>query len=209
MKDLEWELTEMRSFAAILFCVAATAIPGFGQESERHFSDYPAVALHMGPTARLRFSQQSDERYRTLVQRAIGTGTNFAGHYTLVRFRIGKGPIGVLVVDLTSGMVFRLPSDTVQDGLYLYDACLERYRVNQQVVAGDQSDSFALAYRPDSELMIVMSCTDFTVARSYYWWHDQKWKLIERTNPRPPPPAPVPSVSYLHSTCLTPPYPIR
>jgi hypothetical protein len=194
----------MRKFTAFLFYAAVPTILAFGQETELRFADYPATTLYKGPAASLRFSEKSDERYRPLVQQVIEYGVNFAGQYRVVKFRTGNGPIGVLIADLKSGIVSRLPRETVQDGIYLYDACLKPYGEGKKELMDDHYDSFALTYGPGSELLIVMSCTGFSVEKSYFRRHDERWELIKRGYIAPPPPAPV--INY---TSLTPPHPIR
>src|SRR4029077_18091174 len=118
--------------------------------------------------APVRFKEKSDKRYKELIEDAMKAGPNFAAKYRLVRFRTGNGPIKVVVVDMKSGIVFRLPSDVVQDGLHLYDApCLERYKTWQKGVGDGEHDFLPLSYSPASELLVVTRCIHSRAEESY------------------------------------------
>ncbi|HYL73594.1 MAG TPA: hypothetical protein VEU96_05285 [Bryobacteraceae bacterium] len=179
----------MKQFAIIILWIAV--LTG-SAHAGRRFSDYPASELYKGPVASVRFREKSDRRFQALIQDAIKAGPNFAGQYRLVRFQTGNGPIKVVLVDMKSGLVFHLPSDVVQDGLYIYDApCLELYKKWQKILSQEDDDYLPLSYSPTSELLVVRRCIHSWAEESYLRWHNQKWTLIERVSLAPVPPVPV------------------
>lgn len=100
--------------------IATTFIPAldFGQEnglpgSAARFSDFPEAALYDGPIASPKLGRAADEPYRTVISAAVKNGPNFAARYVLATFHYGDGPVGAVVVDARSGLVFHLPSKVV------------------------------------------------------------------------------------------------
>jgi len=179
----------MRQFLLIVLSIGLSIAPA---NADEHFSNYPAGALYTGPVPPLRFKEKSDKSFKALIEDAMKAGPNFAGKYRLVRFRTGNGPIKVVVVDMKSGMVFRLPPDVVEDGLYIYDApCLELYKRWQKGFADGEGDFLPLSYSPASELLVVKRCNYSRAEESYFRLHNSKWDFIERVSRPPPPPIPV------------------
>lgn len=96
--------------------------------SAPRFSDLPASSPYDGPIAVPKIKRRSDEQRKTLIERAVKQGPNFAGHYILAKFQIGDGPIGAVVVDAKSGSVFHLPSQVVKEDFFIYNTdCLALY----------------------------------------------------------------------------------
>lgn len=154
------------------------------------FSDYPALGPYSGPPGVPRLRNRVDQRYRNVVEEALKNAPDFASEYKLAKFQIGNGPLGVLLVDVKSGLIFHLPP---QVGLFLLNTgCLARYKLWQKPASEEADDSNALTYSLRSELLIVRRCVARGVEKSYFRWHNQKWTLLARSLSPPPPPQPVP-----------------
>jgi hypothetical protein len=176
---------------------------GTGRGVEPSFAAYPVAGVYKGPIAKARFEDASDERYLGPVLSQVAAEPNFAGQYRIVRFQLGGGPFGAVLVDSKSGAVSRLPAEVVQEGFFAqYDtSCLERSRTLQRPATDEEDDSAPLSFRLTSELLIVRRCIPFKellirverVERSYYRWHGRRWRLVKRMRLPPlPPPPPVP-----------------
>lgn len=111
---------------------------------------------------------------------------NFAGHFILVQFEVGDGPIGAAIVDARTGSVYHLPKEVVAGGYFLGStACLAMNKGRSYL---DEEDTTALSFRSNSELLIIRQCNGNGFDRSYYLWHHQRWRLIAHGVLPPPPP---------------------
>lgn len=145
-----------------------------------------ASAPFRGAFAVPKSSRIVDSSLRKTIEEAVQRGSNFAGHYSLVQFQIGEGPIGVLVVDAKSGSIFKLPQELVREDYFLYDTgCLDLFKATNLA-----REASPLSFQPDSELLIVRRCVPGGVEKSYLRWHRNRWNLIQRLSLPSPPPRP-------------------
>jgi hypothetical protein len=189
----------MVSAAAALLTFVFTAIateqatPAAQTTIGPHFSDFPVANVYSGPIGNPKFKSASDERYLGPLLSGIGDGPNFSGQFRVVRFRMGSGPLGAVLVDSKTGSVYRLPHEIVQDGFFIYGTdCLAAFRGLQWARASDEEDASApLSFKNNSELLIVRQCraSGTGVEWSYYRWHRRKWHFLKRLVGPPPPPA--------------------
>lgn len=74
--------------------------------------DYPAKVFQKKPAKNIRLHPQDDwvrENKADLLQK-IGLGADFAGHYTMIYVGCGTACLGVRMVDLKNGEVFKFPA---------------------------------------------------------------------------------------------------
>ncbi len=155
--------------------------------SHSQFKDYPASPPFQGAFALPKSGKIVDSSLRKTIGEAARRGPNFAGHYALVKFQIGDGPIGALVVDAKSGKVFRLPQQVTREDFLIHDTgCLDRFAALS--LPGEASP---LSFELESELLIVSRCIPAGVERSYFRWRRNQWTLLQRVTSPPPPPPPV------------------
>jgi hypothetical protein len=154
--------------------------------------------VYHGPIASPKFSRKDDDLYRTILQDAIRKGPNFAGHFELVKFQLGNGPVGAVIVDAKSGSVFHLPSQVVREDFFIYDTdCLALNKKWRTSAAEEDDDASALSFLPGSELLIVKRCIGSGnvvrgMEKSYFRWHGKRWIVVKRVLLPPPTPLPVP-----------------
>jgi len=155
------------------------------------FSGFPVREVYTGPLATPKPKSASDREHLQALLGGATLAPNFAGHFRIVQFRTGSGPIGALLVDAKSGSVFHLPREIVRDGLFIDGAdCLPSLRGLPWARLGDEEDpSTQLSFKTDSELLIVRQCRvdGRAVDRSYYRWHGREWHLVKRFASPPPP----------------------
>jgi hypothetical protein len=186
------------SITIAAFALMRTVTPGQTLTSKGNqvgplFTAFPARTLYSGSTAKPRFKTISDRDYLAPLLAGIALTPNFAGQFRLVQFRMGQGPIGAVVIDSKNGSVFRLPNDIVRDDFFIHNTdCLSAYRwLHRPETAAEEDGSAPLSFKGDSELLIVRQCrTDgravTAVERSYYRWHGQRWRLVQRLSAAPP-----------------------
>jgi hypothetical protein len=103
-------------------------------------------------------------------------GPNFAGRYTIASWSCGSGCFSMVVIDATTGTIYRhAPFGTLQISSY---SRTENHRYE------------GLAFQKDSSLLIVEGCfdVDFREAhgeppdcnRSYYEWVAPRFKLLRK-----------------------------
>ena len=156
------------------------------------FSDFPVRTFYTGFTANPRFKSHSEEDYLSPLLRVTDYAPNFSGQFRLIKFQIGSGPIGALLVDSKTGSVYHLPPEAVKDKFFIHGtACLPALRDSPWAKANyEEEDAWAaLSFRVDSELLVVRQCrVDRSgVDLSYYRWHGRKWHLLKRAVGPPPP----------------------
>jgi len=158
------------------------------------FSEFPVRELYGGPSAAPKFKSATDKNYLGRLMGGTAPAPNFAGQFRVVQFRMGIGPLGVVLVDSKTGSVFRLPDELVRDDFFLHDTdCLSGYRRLQRPGVRDEEDDAApLSFKAESELLIIRQCRiDRTAVTavdwSYYRWHGRKWHFLKRLSSPPPP----------------------
>jgi hypothetical protein len=148
------------------------------------FSDFPADTFYPGKPGAPKLNS-TEPLFRGVVADGIRQGVNFAGHFILVRFQIGNGPIGAAIVDARTGSVYHLPKEVVASGYFLGStACLS---LNEGRSYLDEEDTSPLSFRSNSELLIIRQCNGNGFDRSYYLWYQQRWRLVAHLVLPPPP----------------------
>jgi len=200
---LHWDslMLERTTLSVALAVVQGIACGQPGSDAKRRgepsFGDFPVARLYTGPIATAKFKNASDEKRLGAVLRTVRAEPNFAGHWRIMQFRTGDGPLGAVLLDARSGDVFRLPQEIVGLGFYIPNTdCLASIRRWQHPASVEEDDSLPLAFTSASELLIVRRCIVrgapvVGMERNYYRWHRRKWCLLERVSLGPPPPEPV------------------
>jgi hypothetical protein len=195
----------MQNLFGIAFGLAVLTATGRGQsgitqhaQSGPVFADFPVNSVYSGPFAKPKFQTKADQEMLRTVLWPGNVALNFAGQFAIVRFQMGNGPTGALLVDGGSGAVFRMPRGTVRDDYFIHDTdCLPLYRKWQRPDAGDEEDdSVPLSFKVTSELLILRQCrvvrgSVVGIDKNYYRWHGRKWHFVKRISMAPPPPVPV------------------
>jgi hypothetical protein len=178
----EWEVMKLSGkFSIIVGAVITLAQPSHLPR----FEDYPVASVYRGPISPPNLTKQA-EMYRKVIADGIRHGVNFAGSYVVVRFSIGDGPLGVILVDALSGNVLKLPKAVVGDSYFV--AATSCLALNEGRSYLDQEDTQVLSFRVDSELMTIRQCTHTGWAKRFYHLSKGKWHFITRLVPPPPPP---------------------
>ena len=184
-------MSDIRRSGAIRRCcpvVCAIAVSAFTQTPNPRlprFEDYPVATIYHGPISPPKLSQQ-EELYQKAIAEGIQNGVNFAGKYIVIQFKIGNGPLGVILVDARTGNVAMLPKEVAGDGHFVANtSCLA---FNEAKPYLDPQDNQVLSFRVDSELVIIRQCTDTGFVRRFYHLTKGKWSFVMRLVPPPPPP---------------------
>ena len=106
--------------------------------------------------------------YLGRVLTGVRDSPNSSGQFRRVQFRIGKGPIGAVVVDSRS---------------------LSGYGMQPSNLPEEENDSRPISFQLSSELLVVRQCRvgGTAVERRYYRWHRRKWYFLKRGMVPPPP----------------------
>lgn len=190
------KLVALTVVSAVLGGIAGGQPAPDDQRRSPSFSEY-RVAVYSGPIATAKPESVSDEMRLRSVLSTVNAEPNFAGRYRIVQFRMGDGPLGVVLVDAQSGRVFRLPRDVVGRDFYVPNTdCLALNRRWQHPATAEEDDSAPLSFTTTSELLIIRQCVLFGASvrgmrKDYYRWHGRKWHLVQHVSLPPPPPAPV------------------
>ena len=158
----------------------ASVQPTTDSQGEPSFTDYPVVLRYTGPIATVKFKNGSDKERLGGVLSTMTPEPNFAGKYRIVQFKMGEGPMGVVLVDARSGAVFRLPGEIVGRDLYIaHTDCLATIRRWQHPAPGEVDHSMPLSFTSTSELLIIRQCilvraSVVGVRRDYYRWHGRR-----------------------------------
>jgi len=177
----------------LVFIAIVAAQPALHAQTEfgPHFADFPVEKVYDGPIGSPKFKSVSDEHYLRSLLSGMRDGPNFSGHFRLVQFRMGSGPLGAVLLESKTGSIYRLPHEIVQNEFFIHRTdCLAGLRGFRWAKASDEEDaSAALSFKTDSELLVVRQCrVDGTaVERSYYRWHEHKWHFLKRLAGPPPP----------------------
>jgi hypothetical protein len=164
-------------FATLAGALAATAAAAQGddclistdaiRQPVPRFADYPAsVETIRHPAAPVLASREA-RMFRTELREGARKGPNFAGHFTVVGWGCGSACIQWAVVDARTGKVRLEPSIEV---------------VSVDNVADANADVFALRFRRDSRLMIILGAPKEDQARegaAFYEWTGERFRLLK------------------------------
>jgi hypothetical protein len=193
----------MRGFVPISTCAAVFAAIALGQTSPKQrsegvpvFTAFAVRDVYNGPAAAPKYLTAADERYLGPVLGSTISAPDFAGHFRVVQFRIGSGPLGAVVVDAVNGTVFHLPARIVRDRFFIHDtdclSALSHRKLQKPDLREEEDDSTPLSFRIDSELLIVRQCrmdasAVTAVTRNYYRWNRGRWQFLKMVAVAPPP----------------------
>ncbi|MDB5846255.1 MAG: hypothetical protein JWP29_7 [Rhodoferax sp.] len=125
------------------------------------FESFPAGKLFTGKPAKPDIRTQALARlFRTRLLEGARTGSNFAGHYTVIRWGCGAGCTQLAIADAVSGRVF-------------FPANLQSVDNVNVDTAFDDAGINLVQYRRDSRLLVVIGGineTDALRGISYFAW---------------------------------------
>jgi hypothetical protein len=137
----------------LLFCFSSAW-------AEPCFDDY-AVDIYVGSVVKPEKQSNSDVLFKILTEAAEG-GVNFAGKYVVFHYSCGGGCITGGILDVTTGkLTAEFP---------------------EELVAGDEPETFRSKYRKDSRLILIQgtSAYDGEFQKQYYELLDGKLVAVEK-----------------------------
>ena len=143
--------------------------PATKSESPR-FEDYPVKEIYRGRVAPVILDTHRARMFRTRLREDSRTGTNFAGHYTVVFWGCGTGCAQLAVVDARTGRVYWPPLDYVD------------------IPGSDEEDPARHPnFRPDSKLLVLThNHYDGNHTAYYYLFDKNRFRLLRRAEERHP-----------------------
>jgi hypothetical protein len=159
----DWYLTD--DVAQRIDRIRGAAVAGFDSEtlSAPRFSEYPSEPFAAAglPKADFGGSELSEEN-RAIVERALSSGPNFAGHVTAALTRCGPECTRLVLIDWLTGAVVGLPP--------------QHLRTDIEGTLPCRPDE-ALLFRRDSRLLSVSRVQGAVVVTQYYVWNQEKEAL--------------------------------
>jgi len=140
---------------------------GFYSESlsAPRFSEYPSAPFDAAAKPRIDYgSSELSEEDSKIVQRALSSGPNFAGHVTLALTSCGLACGRLLLVDWRSGAIQELPPRGLRALIPEALPC--------------RADE-ALLFRRDSRLLSVTRVRGTAVVTQYYVWNQKNAALVQ------------------------------
>ncbi len=137
------------------------------------FEQFPVPLSRVTPAPVDVNSSAAARRYRTVLRAGAREGPNFAGHYTIIAWGCGSSCTEFAVVDSLTGRVYFPREFTVTSGVHLAADDFER--------AANGEGLWALRYRSDSALLIVLGALDEDPARegaTYYVFRDGTFERV-------------------------------
>jgi hypothetical protein len=145
----------------------AAPVGGFDSEplSAPRFSEYPSepLAATALPAALPAGSDLSDEN-RDIVERALSSGPNFAGHVTAALTRCGPACNRLVLIDWNTGAILGLPPQHLHAEIEGALPC----RPEEAVI-----------FRRDSRLLSVSRAQGTMVVTQYYVWNQKSAALTQ------------------------------
>jgi hypothetical protein len=152
------------------------------------FEDYPVTEMFTDTPAAPVLSAPEELRYRTVIRQGVskgwgvedgitgteatGPGSNFAGHFIVIKWGCGTDCGEMAIVDAKTGRIFQPPFAGKDASYFTYPT---RFMYPPQ-------------FRGDSNLLILPNaCADATpVCGTYYFvWERSRWRVVHR-EPLPP-----------------------
>ena len=148
------------------------------------FEDYPVTAVFSGTPASPKIvpsSKQDMDKIRNGVEKGWGVfhgneeklGTNFAGHFILIKWSCGSTCLEMAIVDAKTGDVFSPPDTT--------NCNVSFNLLHNLTYPGKATQSPEVQFRVDSNLLIIKS-NSFGFSQlpstSYYLWQGNRWTLL-------------------------------
>ena len=148
------------------------------------FEDYPVTEIFKGTLTAPILATPEERQYRSRIREGVSKGqgvwngswkdakekpgSNFAGHYVVIRWGCGSNCLMMAVVDAESGKVYPPPTSGVGTELY---------------VAIDPMSDGEIDFRLDSSWMIVRNvCRDARTEFGVYYfnWKEANFSLVKR-----------------------------
>ena len=142
----------------VLLLLLATRVEGQATpaacrgKSLPRFEDHPAAAGYDGKAHAPILATALDHKYRTLIRTTASQGPNFAKHFSAVRWGLGTGIKGFVIVDLETGIVYDPPFEGV--GLDVR----RKGSLPWEPPSEWQCYADILNYHPESTLFVVEGC---------------------------------------------------
>jgi hypothetical protein len=142
--------------------------PDLESLSAPRFSEYPSADFDAGATPKVDSGGgELSEGDLEIVQRALSSGPNFAGHVTVTLTRCGPTCGRLILVDWRSGAVQELPLQGPQGA-----------RAEAEGTLPCRADQ-ALLFRRDSRLLSVTRVRGAAVVTQYYVWNQKNAALVQ------------------------------
>jgi hypothetical protein len=120
------------------------------------FEQFPAGPVYKGKPAPLQPDTYPFARsFSTLLSRGAEKGPNFAGHYTVVGWGIGRSSTAFAIVDAKTGKVF-----SSNRFMAVYQGLGYSHDVVEAFMAKAKTDYQSLYFRLDSRLLIAVGALD-------------------------------------------------
>ena len=161
----DWYLTD--DVAQRIDRIRGAAAADFDSEtlSAPRFSEYPSEPFAAAALPKVDFGgSELSEENRAIVERALSSGPNFAGHVTAALTRCGRGPecTHLMLIDWITGAIVGLPP--------------QHLRTDIEGTLPCRPDE-ALLFRRDSRLLSVSRVQGAVVVTQYYVWNQKKEAL--------------------------------
>jgi hypothetical protein len=140
------------------------------------FDNYATKTQEVIPNRKLDLaSNPVAKTYRTVLRQEIAKGPNYAGHYRVAVWGCGTSCAMFAVVNLKTGRVMTTREFSAVSGVHL---------AAEDFLRGTKSDSWAVRYKNDSSLLVVLGAPDEDDSRagSYYFaLQGERLRLIHTT----------------------------
>ncbi len=153
-----------------IFLIIVSAIASAPQKRWPRFEDYPARNDYVRQPAPAKIKGRHARLFRTAIREGAKDGPNFAGHYTIVRWRVGSDFHQFAIVDARTGDVY-LPNELTQ-----IDSCC-------WPGLDPLGDEEFMQFNKRSRLLIAVGRRyigehDRGMGKFFYIWRNNRLKLI-------------------------------
>ncbi len=160
MKNLRITLTALAIAVASMLAQPIQAQQGWTPAA----ADYPAVKVPAGLKSDPVINSSLKAYFRTRLREGSSQGSNFGGHYALLKWGCGEGCTTFFILDELNGRVY-------EPGF------------NLTAPKGGTDASFGFKYEPDSRLLVMQGCrSNFvgTCGTYYMLWTGSKLQTLVR-----------------------------
>ena len=106
------------------------------------------------------------EKYTTVINQAVSSGPNFAGHFTLASWGCGTDCFGYALVDTVTGNI--VTYSPVHESYHLGDCSIDsQILVFVPVYSGQERKFYELQEKDDGEYTLELICTEISTENMY------------------------------------------
>ncbi len=138
------------------------------------FKSYPVTTRETVSSPKLDLtSNPIAKRYRTVLRREVGKGSNYAGHYRIAFWGCGTSCAMFAVVNLKTGRVITPHGFTTVSGVHL---------AADEFLPNTESDGWAFRYKSDSTLLVVVGALDENESRQGAFYFVLKGETLRQVH---------------------------